>query len=173
MNRQKHVLLLAATALPVLVAGCASDSSGYPSLARRDAERIAAIPPSPPPPPAAPLPPDGAVVARMDALVAQATAAHDRFRARRARAETLVAAAAGAPVASESWAVATVALADLESARSDAMVALADIDAADVATRIDGAPATATVVNAARDIVTGLVAEQDAVLARLRGRMTH
>lgn len=171
MTSQKHAFLLAATVLPVLLAGCASDSAGYPSLARRDAERIAESPPETPASPSATLPPDRAVLARLDVLVAQAKTAHDKFRARRGRAETLVRAASGAPVASESWSVATVALADIESARSDAMVALADIDAIDVATRLEGTPATATVVKAARDNVTALVGEQDAVLARLRARM--
>lgn len=171
MNRQKHVLLLAATALPVLLTGCAADTAGYPSLARRDAERIVATPQETTDSPPVQLPADRAILARLDTLVAQAKTAHDTFRSRRARAEALVRAAAGAPVASESWAVATVALADLESARSDAMVALADIDAIDVATRIEGTPATAMAVTAAHRNVIELVAEQDGILARLRGRM--
>lgn len=169
--------MIAALAAFALIGGCASDQKNYPSLARRPAERIAndpaqAMPTTAPLP--APIPAPAQLAARLDTLVADARAAHERFRTRQARAEQLVAAASGAAVASESWAVATVALADLESARSDAMVALADLDALLAADRVEHAitgGGSAPDIAAARDKVIALVGEEDAVLANLRGRM--
>ena len=72
-------------------------------------------------------------------------------------------------MASEGWSVATVAVADLESARSDAMIALAEIDALYAAARINGEDAA--LIALARDHVTGLVDSEDKVLADLRGRI--
>ena len=162
-------MMLAGAALAL--SACASDTTHYPSLAKREAERIANSAPSAPssvapaPLPAAPAAP----LAGLDGLVAQAQDAHRRFAARRTRAEQLVAAAAGAPLASESWSVASIALADLESARSDAMVALAELDGAYAAARVAGSDVAA--ITAARDDVTALVSEEDRVLAALRRRI--
>lgn len=87
----------------------------------------------------------------------------------RGKAQQLANAARDSARASESWAVASVALADLESARSEAMIALADLDQHYAAARIAGSDANA--IAAARDKVTGWIAEQDRVLADLRGRL--
>ena len=155
-----------------LLGACASDAATYPSLARRPAERVSgtsevvAATPTAPLPPAAPSP---ELSARLAGLVQQAEAAHRRFTSREARARGLVSAAAGAAVASESWAVATIALADLESARSDAMIALADLDQLYAAQRIEGGEALAT--GAAREAVIALVAQEDLVLASLHGKL--
>ena len=155
-----------------LLGACASDAATYPSLARRPAERVSgtsevvAATPTAPLPPAPPSPELGA---RLAGLVEQAEAAHRRFVSREAKARGLVSAAGGAAVASESWAVATVALADLESSRSDAMIALADLDQLYAAQRIEGGEALAT--GAARDSVIALVAQEDLVLASLRGQL--
>jgi len=72
-------------------------------------------------------------------------------------------------VASESWSQATVALASLESRRSDAMIALAELDPLYVKERIDGGDGGA--IAAVRDQITAWVADEDAVLADLRGRV--
>lgn len=162
---------------PVLIAlmlsGCAADRNIYPSLARRDAERItgtAEVVPAEPAPPTPPSPPSPDLTSRLAALSAQANSAHQRFIARESDARRLSATAQGSAVASEPWSVAAVALADLESARSDAMIALADLDALYTAERITGGETGA--IAAARDEVTALVGTEDRILAELYGRLS-
>ena len=155
----------------LLLAGCAADYDNYPSLARRPAERIKgtaepAAPTSAPPPIVVP---SGDLATRLAQLAGQAEAAHREFAGRRARAEDLVGAARGAGVGSESWSVASVALADLETSRSQAMIALADLDELYTAERVGGGDA-ATIART-RDQVIDWIGEEDIVLAQLRGRM--
>lgn len=169
--------LVAACLLAVTLAACTGGGGPYPSLARRDAERVVGTAPvvaAEPAVPLAPPPPSADTTTRLARLTALAREAHARFGQRRGRAEQLAAAAAGAAVASEAWAVASVALAELESARSEAMVALADLDAMHVAAEVaaGGAPSgDAAAIAAARASVIALIGEEDAVLARLRGRV--
>lgn len=158
----------------LLLAGCAADYSTYPSLARRPAERagnpaervsgtsdvVAAAPASLPPAP----PPSPDLIARLGQLSDQAQAAHSEFSSRRAEAQRLVSAVGG-----EGWAQASVALAGLETARSQAMIALADLDALYAAESIAGSDVTA--IGATRDRVIGWIGEEDQVLAQLRGRI--
>ncbi len=180
--------LLAAAPLVALflLAGCASRDE-FPSLARRPAELIGESAPalSAGEPariggsglPAAPAPGVSAtqqeVSADLSARVAQlgeaARAASERFAGKRTRTATLVGAAQGAAVGSEAWAVATVAIADLESARSDVMVSLGELDRLYAAARVDGGDGGA--IAAVRDQVTAWVADEDAVLADLGGRL--
>ena len=155
----------------ILLGACASASADYPSLAIRDAERmtgsaeaVVAVPDLAPP-----APPSADLAARLAQLQGEAAAAHRAFRAAQGRTSVLVRAASRVAVGSESWAVATVALADLESSRSQAMIALADLDALYVAGEVGGGANPA--VLQARDGVTALVAEEDAVLANLRGQI--
>ena len=150
------------------LSACAADTVNYPSLARRDAERISGTSAVATPIPAAAAP-SAEVKARLPQLVARAKEAHSRFAAHRARTVDLVSAATGAAVASESWSVATIALADLESARSDAMIALADLDQLYTEARIEGADSSA--IADARNQVTAMVGEEDSVLASLHGRL--
>jgi hypothetical protein len=70
---------------------------------------------------------------------------------------------------SESWAVATIAVSELEVARSEAMLALADLDTLYNDTRVRGEDPGA--IGTARDTVTGLIARQDQVLGELRARL--
>ena len=162
-------------ALP-LVSACASPGD-YPSLARRDVERIngSSLPvPAPEPTPATPVAPSADLSARLGQLVDQARAAHRRFVDRRPRAEQLATAASGAAVASEAWSVATVAIADLEAARSEAMVALAELDALHAAQRVEHHSedtADGAAILAAREQVLAIVGDEDSVLAALRGRV--
>lgn len=154
---------------PLLLSACASSNDQFPSLARRPAERITGIAEAatPLPAPAPTLaPPNLALTARLAGLVEQARSAHGRFQTRVPRAEQ---AAGGGSMGSERWAVASVALAELESARSGTMVALADLDELFAAESVAGRDASA--VNAARDQVIGWVGEEDRVLAELRRRM--
>ena len=161
--------------LPMALLGACTSTGegGYPSLATRPGERVSgtAVPvPAPVAPPAT-----AATGSRIAQLRAQAQAAHARFAERRASAASLSAAAQGAAVASESWAVAQVALASLEAARSEAMIALADLDSLYVDAR-SGAVATngsgdVDAIGATRDEVSGWISEEDTTLAALRGRL--
>lgn len=170
------------TAVPVLglalgLAGCAS-TNDYPSLARRPAERITgsadvvAPTPAPSPPPA---PPSPEMTGRLAQLVEQARAAHAKFAARRGEAERLVGAASGAAPGSESWSVASIALGDLDSRRSEAMVALGELDEIYVGEAVKAAETgengNANAASAAHAQVNGWLAEEDAILDRLRGRL--
>ncbi len=70
---------------------------------------------------------------------------------------------------SGSWASAAIALADLESARSEVMIVLADLDALYASARVED---LATVwIASTRDQVIALVAAEDDILAELRGRV--
>lgn len=168
---------LAAAAALVALSACAATDS-YPSLARRPAERITgsadvvAPAPAPSPPPALP---SGDFSARLAQLTDQARAAHQRFGEKRERAESLIAGAAGSTVGGESWSVANIALADLEAARSDAMVALGELDEIYTAESLKAADtgntSSADAAKAAHVQVDGWVAEEDAVIDRLRGRL--
>jgi hypothetical protein len=159
-------------ALVLALTACAA-AKDYPSLQRRPAERqtgsaLPATPEAPPPPPA---PPSAQLTTRLSQLVEQARAAHQRFAARRDDAARSVAAGSGSAPGSEGWAMATVALSDLESARSDAMVALAELDQLYTARTLDGDQSAVAAIAAARDQVTALVGKEDDALAALRGRM--
>ncbi len=173
--------MLNALRLPALavatfaLTACAADQGRFPSLDKRPAERIsgtsdvvaaeAAATPAPPPE----IAPSPELAARLGQLVGRIETVHQRFLARRPAAAARVSAAAGAAVASESWAIATVALADLESTRSEAMIALADLDALWVTARIAGEEAPA--LAAGRDHAIALIGQEDEILAGLRGRL--
>ena len=172
----------AATLLgPALLGACAS-ANQFPSLAKGANElaaqgRISACgiavarPEAPPANPAAiapqmPLPDD--LPGRLAALEGRARDAHAAFEGKRARTAGLVGAAAGAAPASDSWSVASVALADLSSARSQTATALADLDQLYTAQRVDGGDGQT--IAALPDQVNAWVADEDAVLAGVVGR---
>lgn len=170
MIRAKARLL--PTLLPMLAAAC-STAGHYPSLAVRDVERqsgtaspIAGESATPAPA----LPPASAdLVTRLDGLVAMARDADGQFQANRPTAERAVA-AAGAP-ASDSWSAASIALARLEASRSQAMLALADLETLYVDSRTAQATPGADAIASARDQVQAWVTEQDKVLASLSSRL--
>ena len=62
-------------------------------------------------------------------------------------------------------------MADLESARSDTMIALADIDALFANARVEGTDSAA--ISGGRDRVTALVTSEDQVLSELRDSLAH
>lgn len=80
----------------------------------------------------------------------------------------LVEAAAGTDVTNDRWASAQVALASLESARSQSAVPLGDLDLlhADAAIALE----QRATIEETRAAVTGLIAQEDAILANLRGK---
>jgi hypothetical protein len=159
-----------------VLSGCAS-TGNYPSLERRAAERVtgSAEPvASAPAEPVSQAHPTPGLAQRLATLVARARAAQGRFSEQRSRTESLVGAGAGASVASESWSIATVALAGLEGARSEALIALAELDQLYLADRVanfDSPGADSPAIIEAWNQVSAIIAAQDAVLARLRARL--
>ncbi len=199
MNR---VPALLAAASAIVLSGCAS-AGDYPSLARRPAEGSVSPDPaicpanreilaladdglepgrvagSAQPAPAlsiprAPTAPSRDLTTRLAQLVEQARAAHSRFGDRRAAAERAVAAGSGAAQGSEAWAAASVALSGLETARSDALVALGELDQrfAELTTAEAANTFDIEAVSAARDQVESIVMEEDMILAGLRRRLS-
>ena len=157
-----------------LMAACTTvPGHAYPSLAIRPGERVSGTA-NPVPAPAPPLA-TAATGSQTARLRAQARAAHVRFGERRASAATLSAAARSAAVGSEAWSVAQIALASLEVARSEAMIALADLDLLYVTAKIDAVPTQGSgdvdAIGAAREDVIAMIGEEDATLAALRGRL--
>ena len=157
-----------------LMAACTTaQGHGYPSLAIRPGERVSGTA-DPVPAPASP-PATAATGSQTARLRAQARAAHTRFGERRASATTLSAAARGAAVGSEAWSVAQIALASLEAARSEAMIALADLDSLYVTAKIDAVATQGSgdvdAIGGVRDDVIAMIGEEDTTLAALRGRL--
>lgn len=166
---RRSIPLLPLCASLVLTA-CATDEGTYPSRAKRPQERITATwPPPAPPPPPAPAPLEAATLERIDLLLAQARSADAGFRAKEGRARSLVGAAARAPMGSEAWSVASIAVAELEAARAKTMLALSELDQLYAEARTAGRDTSP--IETARATVTGTVAEQDSVLRSLRGKL--
>ncbi len=160
--------LLACAAL--VLSACATDEGTYPSLAKRPGERVTATwPPAPPPPEAPPAPLDPATVGQLDLLLAQVRSADARFHSKEARARKVVAAAGRSAMGSEAWSVATVAVAELEAARAQAMVAMSELDSLYVAARTEGRDVTQ--IEAVRAQAMAIITEQDRVLGSLKGKL--
>ena len=165
MNR---AYLLAAAGAAML-AGCGSNE-GYPSLARRAAERYAeAAPPPAAPVVKAPEVLDSETTARIASLLEQARAGHAAFAAQRATTTAAIAAAKGAEAGSEAWARASTQLGLLDSKRAPVTLALADLDQIHVGIRVNGGDGSS--IAAVRDQITAWVADEDAVLADLKSRI--
>lgn len=164
MSRFARSLLLLSTA--TLLTACASAGDRYPSLAIRDAERVQgtfAVSPAAAPT-EAPAPPG--TLDRVAQLGAEARSAHAKFMAAAPGARQAVGAARDAAVTENRWAVAQIALADLDSARSEAAIALGDLD-------LLYADATLAFtereqIGATRREVLALLSEADRILAELR-----
>ncbi|WP_435418121.1 hypothetical protein WAB17_00670 [Parerythrobacter aurantius] len=156
---------LPATCVPILLAACAAPQGDYPSLQIRPAERIDPDAEAPPPPPAAPVP--AAILAQAEALERRAEAADGSFQRMAPRASSAAQSARGAAIASDAWVEAQVAIAMLDSQRSETAAALADLEVlyTDRAIRLEEvAP-----LDAIRADVARILAAQDTTLARLKG----
>ena len=160
----------------ILLTACAGQSDSYPSLAIRDVERVEGgrvegsfQPETAALEPIAESPPSADLVERLAQLQNTAASAHRSFMAEAPEATRLVNAAAGTDVTSDRWAGAQVALASLDSARSQAAVPLGDLDLlhADAAIAFEQRQA----IQAARMAVIGLIAEEDAILSDLRNKI--
>lgn len=155
----------------VVVLGCSlgacAASDAYPSLAIRDVERASGT--MAPAEPASPvmLAPATGVVDRVDRLAADAASAHRAFLAAAPPARSAVAAARGSGPGADAWARAQVAVAGLESTRSRAMIALADLDRIYVDAAVEGTDLAR--IAAARDQVAAQVGEQNAAIDAMLG----
>lgn len=157
------------------VAGCATQGD-YPSLALRDAERVAgsaaAGAPSEADTPIVLPPPGTDTLTRIDRLLSTAREAHAGFERKSAATRRAVSAARGASVASDGWITAQVALADLQSARSGVVTALAELDGMYVDAREAEAATvspTAQAIGTARDTVEEWVTQENKAIAALSG----
>lgn len=117
-------------------------------------------------------------LARIDSLRTQARQAADTFAIRAKEAERLTAAARGTGTGGDAWAAATVAMASLDSARSDTAMPLADLDSLLVTKSLAAAETEDAAHKAERDAVARadddvakLLGEEDARLAKLRAVM--
>ncbi len=159
-----------ALGLTVTLAACAKSDVEYPSLAIRDVERVqgefAPAPVTALEVPSLEVDLTGGLEARLASLVASAQDAHSAFTQIEPRVARLARAASGSAVGSDTWASAQVALAELDTARSQAAIPLAELDALYVSATTSASDRTE--IEQARDRVIYLVAQEDAVLAELR-----
>lgn len=168
---RQAIIRLAPLALAAPLAACAAGSADYPSLAIREAERVSgtfdpATAAEPAPPPAQP---SADLLQRLSQLRAAAASAHRSFLESVPGARRQVQAARGSGVESNLWAAAQVAVANLDSARSQTAVPLGDLDLmfADAALAFE---LREPIVDA-RGEVAEMIAQQDAILAELRGAL--
>ena len=160
-------------ALLILLAGCAAAKDQYPSLQICDVERAQGqFTPSPAQPldvPPVPVNLSGTLAEQLAALNARAHNSHAAFVKQVSATSRLARAAKGSAVGSNAWAAAQVALASLESARSDTAVSLADLDTIQISRTI--AARDAALVEAVRAQVVTLVEQEDTTLAQLRSEV--
>ena len=162
-------------AMTLLLPAC-STSDGYPSLARRSFETV--VSPSQAPSVAAEMPAPGAdVLTRIESLTSQGRAGVAAFDAFYGQAAERVRAGAAAPVGSENWVVAEVAIARLEQERSPAMVALASLDSLyaermNAAAGGDATPAALEAIEAARQPMLSAVEAQNSRIESLKAMLS-
>ena len=164
-------VLVSATAL----SACASTDGNYPSLAIRSAERASgsALPVEPAPEPPAPPLATG-TDQRIAQAVERARRAHAAFSSGVASATGAVMSARGARARADSWIAAQMALANLQSQRSQAVIAQADIEIMFADERLaepEQITPTAQALIEARERIAGWVGEQDRTLARLADQL--
>jgi predicted component of type VI protein secretion system len=120
--------LVPAMALTFALAGCGGGGN-YPSLAQRPAELNYTTQAPAPVVPAAIGKPEPAIVHQVETLRSDAAKSSETFMQRANEAEHLARAAHGSPLGSEAWSATTVAMAALDSARSDTAQSLGELDA--------------------------------------------
>lgn len=158
----------------LLLPACAA-STAYPSLAVRKVERVegSGMPAVGSADAVPALPPASAdLTTRLAGLVDVGRKAHAAFQARQATAERAVAAAG--PARGDAWTSAEVALSDLQTTRSSALTALAELDQLYVDERAahpEQISPAAAAIGAARDQVDGWVSAENAVADRLAARL--
>jgi hypothetical protein len=161
-------------AAAVLLAGCAG-STDYPSLARRDVERVegSASPAAGAADAVPTLPPASAdLTTRLASLLETARKAHQGFEGRRPAAERAVAGAGGRMT--DSWTDAQVALSGLQTSRSAGLTAVAELDRLYAGAREanpEQVSPSAAAIATVKEQVDGWIASEDAVIARLDARL--
>jgi hypothetical protein len=166
------------TAVPLVAAallqGCAA-STEFPSLAVRDVERAqgSGLPAQGSAEALPALPAASAdLTTRLAGLLDVARKAHGNFQAKQPAVERTIAAAG--PSRSDAWTSAEVALSDLQTSRSGALTALADLDQLYVDERAahpEQVSPTAATIATVRDQVDGWVAAETAIISRLGARL--
>jgi len=169
MTLRKPILPLFTAALTL--AGCAKDQGDYPSLSIRDAERVSGTFQPVAPEPFIPAPQPAQALQLIDSLRIEAGAAHSRFTAAGGRVRTQVNAARNASRESEAWIVAQIAIADLESIRSEAMIPLAELDRIYVEAQAE--EKSTAEVEIARNQVEALVRAEDELIESLKGSLVN
>lgn len=151
--------------LPLMagLSACAASDARYPSLAMRPFETAPVQPADPPPAPEPTRPAaDPQVLAQ---LVARAEGAQGQFARIEPDAARLARAATGQGVESNTRAAALVAMADLAAQRGATSAVLAELELLEADSAATFAPTNEIV--SAQTRVAGLVAGQDAAMARL------
>ena len=155
--------------IPALLAACATSSDKYPTLEVREAERVTGTFEAPSRLEPALL--QDSIAQSLPDFVAAAKNSHTRFVDTAPATRITITAAQGTGSDSNDWAAAQIALADLESHRSDTAIALAELDLlyAQSTLRFEQRQAIA----AAIVVVEELVAEEDLVLSQLRAAIAQ
>ncbi len=153
--------------LAVLLAGCATDSDRHPSLAIRDFERVQGtfevasgedgIEP--------PIPASATSIEQVAQLLSQARQAHLSFLEFAPEAERQLAAAQGLSPDDNQWAESQLAFAELDTKRSQVAIMLGDLDLMFADTSLSYQELSE--IEAAREEVRKLVAEEDSILREL------
>lgn len=149
------------------LSACSTSGEKYPSLALRPEERSQSAADS-----AAVLHPGPARRETLQMLPQSldlAESAHAHFLGLAQRAAPLVEAAIGQSIESNDWALAQIALSELDAARSQTAVSLSDLDLAFASATLSF-EARSQIVKT-RDEVIVLIREEDRVLAQLRGKI--
>lgn len=166
----KKPVLFSALLLTALVASaCSSTPADYPSLAIRDVERVGMTMATPSAQNWTPPQLGQAKLADISKLVDQAQTAHGVFLETAQNARTTIAAAEGLSAGSNNWSVAQIALAQLQSTRSDALIALADIDRIYVAASTAGEALGQ--ITPAQAEVERLVEQENQVISELAAKL--
>ena len=173
MSRASLALLVLTSSLTL--GGCASAAGDYPSLAIREVERPSgsAMPVDAAPPPL-PVQLSAQTGQRIAQALERARKAHSAFVAGTGRTAGAVSAARGSRAPADAWIAAQLALANLQSLRSEAVIAQADLDLLFAEERLaEPGPIspTAQALANAREQVDGWVDEQNRTIARLAGQL--
>ncbi|TZG24145.1 hypothetical protein [Sphingomonas montanisoli] len=147
----------------LMLAGCASDMSAYPSLAPRKVEKSAEPAPAEPAPP---MPPAGST--DVSAIVTAAKAADAAFNAEVAKARPTIEKGRNAAQGGDAWVAAQQAYSGVESARGGVGSALADLDRLHQEAVATGDPARLAGVEAAIAEVQAIDGAEQATLASLQ-----
>lgn len=156
----RHFAPIVAT---LMLAGCASDMSGYPSLAPRKVEKSVEPAPAEPAPP---MPPAGSN--DVGAIVSGAKAADVAFNEEVAKARPAIEKGRSAAQGGEAWVAAQQAYSGVESARGGVGSALADLDRLHQEAVAKGDPARLAQVEAAIAEIQAIDSAEQATLTSIQ-----